>query len=190
VKGLSTALCVLGLLCACVAHQPDHFYILNPQPQGASAVRAPPLTQVTLKVAVPSLVDRPEMVLNTSADGIVVLEHERWAAPLADLMTEVLARNVEQRRSDMLVANHGNDARIKILIDVVRMSIRRGQRASIEVHWRIIGAHIGTEEHAGGETVGGEVFSVPLGEQDYAAVAQALSECLGLLADRLVEQLR
>jgi hypothetical protein len=167
-----------------VAHQPDHFYILSPQPQGASAARTAPLTQVTLRVSVPSLVDRPEMVLNTSADGIVVIEHERWAAPLPDLMTETLARNVEQRRTDMLVANHGNDAHIKILVDVVRVTIRRGQRASIEAHWRIMRAH------AVAEAVGGEVFSVPLPEQDYAAVARALSDCLGLLADRLVEQLR
>jgi uncharacterized lipoprotein YmbA len=184
VKGLSTALGLAGLLCACVAHQPDHFYILSAQPQGANAARTAPLTQATLKVSVPSLVDRPEMIFNTSADGIVVVEHERWAAPLPDLMTETLARDVEQRRTDMLIANHGNDARIKILIDVVQVTIRKGQRAGIEAHWRIIGAHAGTE------AVGGEMFSVPLGGQDYAAVAQALSDCLALLADRLVEQLK
>ena len=184
-KGLSTALCTISLLCACVARQPDHFYILSPQPQGPIAARAAPLTQVALKVAVPSLVDRPEMILNSAADGIVVLEHERWAAPLADLMTEALARNIEQRRTDMLVANRASDARIKILIDVVQVTLRRGQRAGIEAHWRIIGARAGTEA-----LVGGEVFSVPLEGQDYAAAAQALSGCLGLLADRLVEQLR
>jgi uncharacterized protein len=184
VKALAKTLVVVTLLCACVAHQADHFYILNPQPQGASAARTAPLTLATLRVALPSLVDRPEMILNTSADGIVVLEHERWAAPLADLMTEALARNIEQRRTDMLVSNHGSDARIKIMVDVVRMTVRRGQRAGIEAHWRIIGAR------AGPDMVGGDVFAVPLGEQDYAAVAQALSECLGLLADRLVEQLK
>jgi hypothetical protein len=31
---------------------------------------------------------------------------------------------------------------------------------------------------------------VPLGEQGYSAVAQALSGCLALLADRLVDQMR
>jgi uncharacterized lipoprotein YmbA len=183
-KGLTTILCLTGLLCACVGHQPDHFYILSAQPQGASAARTAPLTQVALKVVLPSLVDRPEMILNTSADGIVVLEHERWAAPLADLLTQALARDLEQRRTDLLIANHGNDARIKILIDIVQVTIRRGQRAGIEAHWRIIGAH------PGAETVGGDVFSAPLGEQDYAAVPRALSDCVALLADRLAEQLQ
>jgi len=183
VRALSPSLCLTGLLCACVTHQADHFYILDPQPPSARAARSAPLTQVTLRMALPSLVDRPEMVVNTSAEGIAILEHERWAAPLADLMTQTLARNIEQRRSDMLVANQGSDARVKIIIDVVQMTVLRGQRASIEAHWRIIGARAGTE------AVGGEVFTAPLGEQDYAAVAQALSQCLGLLADRLVEQL-
>jgi uncharacterized protein len=178
-----SSLCLIGLLCACVAHQTDHFYILNPQPQTARVARTAPLTQVELRMGLPSLVDRPEMVVNTSAEGIAVLEHERWAAPLPDLMSQTLARNIEQRRSDILVANHGSDAHIKIMVDVVQMTIRRGQRASIEAHWRIIGARSGA-------AVGGEVFAVPLGEQqDYAAVAQALSQCVGLLADRLVEQL-
>jgi uncharacterized lipoprotein YmbA len=177
-------MCLISLLCACVAQRPDHFYILHPQPQAASAGRTTPLTQVTLKVALPSLVDRSEMIVNTSEDGIIVLEHERWAAPLADLMIQALARNIEQRRTDVLVAGRGSNAGIKILVDVVQMTVRRGQRASIEAHWRITGMP------AGAEVVGGEVFGVPLAEQNYAAVAQALSECLGLLADRLVEQLK
>jgi uncharacterized lipoprotein YmbA len=180
---MSLSLCLIILLGACVAHQADHFYILNAQPQSASPPRSAPLTQATIRMALPSLVDRPEMVVNTSAEGIAVLEHERWAAPLADLMTQTLARNIEQRRSDMLVASRGGDARIKIIIDVVQMTVRRGQQASIEAHWRIIGARAGTD------AVGADIFVAPLREQDYAAVAQALSQCLGLLADRLVEQL-
>jgi uncharacterized lipoprotein YmbA len=184
VRTLSTAVCLIGLLCACVAHRPDHFYILSPQPRGASAARTEPLTQVALKLALPSLVDRSEMIVNTSTDGIVVLEHERWAAPLADLMTQALARNIEQRRSDLLVASPGNSAGIKITVDIVQMTVRKGQRVSIEAHWRIVGAHGGTE------VVGAEVFGAPVAEQDYAAVAHAVSECLGLLADRLVEEMK
>ena len=36
---------------------------------------------------------------------------------------------------------------------------------------------------------GGDVFSAPVGQDGYAAVAQALSDCLALLADRLVVQI-
>jgi uncharacterized lipoprotein YmbA len=180
--------CVVSLLCACVSSRPDHFYILSAQPQGPTAPRTAPAAQVWLRVALPSLVDRDEMILNTSATGVIVLEHERWAAPLADLVTQTLARNLERRRSDILVADpsvsHPSETAVRVTVDVVQMTVRKGERASIEAHWRIL------DPRPGGDTVGGEVFSAPLGQDDYAAVPQALSDCLGLLADRLVGQMR
>jgi uncharacterized lipoprotein YmbA len=187
VRLLLAALCTLSLLSACVSSQPDHFYVLSVQPQGVSRARITPVTQMALKVTLPSLVDRSEMILNTSADGVTVLERERWAAPLADLATQTLARDIERRRLDVLVADAGTDrsggTAVKIIVDVVQMTVRRGDRASIEVHWRIL------DPRATQPLVGGEVFSAPLGQDGYAAVAQALSDCLGLLADRLVGQL-
>jgi hypothetical protein len=66
----------------------------------------------------------------------------------------------------------------------VQVTVRKGERASIEAHWRIL------DTRTGGDSAGGEVFSAPVGRDDYAAVPQALSECLGLLADRLMAQMR
>jgi uncharacterized lipoprotein YmbA len=183
-----TAVCLLSLLCACVASRPDHFYILSTQPQGASEARTTPAAQVSLRVTLPSLVDRSEMILNTSTNGVIVLEHERWAAPLADLVTQTLARDLELRRSDMLVAaqsaGRSGAGTVKVTVDLVQMTVRRGDRASIEAHWRIV------DPRTGGDVVGSQVVSAPVAQDGYAAVAQALSECLGLLADRLVGQMR
>jgi uncharacterized lipoprotein YmbA len=187
VRLLLPALCTVTLLGACASRQPDQFYILSVQPQGVTEARTTPVTQVTLKVTLPSLVDRPEMILNTSADGVSVLEHARWAAPLGDLATQTLARDIERRRLDVLVADSGTDrsagTAIKITVDVVQMTVRRGDRASIEAHWRIL------DPRNSKTVVGGDVFSAPLGENGYAAVTQSLSDCLGLLADRLVGQM-
>jgi uncharacterized protein len=189
VKLLLTAGCLVSLLCACVSSRPDHFYILSAQPQGTSAPRTTPATQVWLRVALPSLVDRSELILNTSTNGVIVLEHERWAAPLADLVTQTLARDLERRRSDVLVAaqgvSHPGESAVKVTVDVVQMTARKGERASIEAHWRVLDPRSG-----GGEVVGSEVFSAPVAQDDYAAVPQALSDCLGMLADRLAGQMR
>jgi uncharacterized lipoprotein YmbA len=136
----------------------------------------------------PSLVDRSEMILNTSTNGVIVLEHERWAAPFADLVTQTLARDLERRRSDILVADqsvsHPGETAVKVTVDLVQISVRKGERASIEAHWRIL------DPRSGGDAVGSEVFNSALTQDDYAAVPQALSDCLGLLADRLVGQMR
>jgi uncharacterized lipoprotein YmbA len=118
----------------------------------------------------------------------MVLEHERWAAPLADLVTQTLGRDLERRRSDLLVAGHNvspsGAAAVKVTVDLVQMTVRRGEQASIEAHWRIL------DPRTGADTVGSEMFRAPVAQDGYAAVPQALSECLGLLADRLVGQLR
>jgi hypothetical protein len=181
-------LCAIGLLCACVSSRPDHFYILSAQPQAAAQPASAPATAVALKVTLPSLVDRPEMILNTSPDGIRVLEHERWGAPLGDLVLQTLGQDVERRRGDLLVGGPGaaraSSAAIKITVDVVQMTARQGDRVSIETRWRTVDAH------AGKDLVGNEVFSASLGPDSYAAIAQALSDCLGQLADRLVAQIR
>jgi hypothetical protein len=176
------------VLAACASRRPDHFYILSAQPQAAGAARTTPAIQATLKVTLPSLVDRSEMVLNTSAETVTVLEHERWAAPLADLVTQTLAQDIERRRTDVLVGGHNlsrtTGAAIRVTVDIVQVRMRRGERASIEAHWRILDTRSGGKEAAGSDT-----FSVPLGQDGYAAVAQALSDCVGLLADRLAGQL-
>jgi uncharacterized protein len=182
------SLCTIGLLCACAAGRPDHFYVLSAQPQAAARAPSAPATPVVLKVTLPSLVDRPEMILNTSADGVRVLEHERWGAPLADLVVQTLGQDIERRRSDLLVggqgAVHPNGTAIKLTVEVVQMTARQADRLSIETHWRII--NIGKSM----DLAGSETFSAPLGQDSYAAIARALSDCLGGLADRLVTQIQ
>jgi uncharacterized lipoprotein YmbA len=186
VKPLLAATGTLILLSACASH-PDHFYVLSTQPAGAGETRTSPVALAALKVTLPSVVDRPEMVLNTSANDVIVQEHERWAASLSDLVTQTLARDLERRRSDLLVADpsvtHSSGSVLKINVDVVQLTVHKGRQASIEAHWRIL------DPRTDKESVGSDVLTAPLGQNDYAAVAQALSQCLGQLADRLVAAL-
>lgn len=181
-KPLLTAAGLACLLSACATSHPDHFYVLSAEPQDTSAARPAPTMQAALKVTLPSLVDRPEMVLNTSPDAVIALEHERWAAPLTDLVTQTLARDLEQRRAELLIMGQGvspASSTARIAVDIVDVTVRRGQRASIEARWRIF------DVRTGKDVVGGDAFSAPLSEDGYANVARALSICLGLLADRL-----
>jgi uncharacterized protein len=185
-KTLTSAVAWACVLCGCAAGVPDHFHVLSVQPQGSGMARTVPTVQATLKVTLPSLVDRPQVVLNTSSDSVAVLEHERWAAPLPDLVTQTLAQDIERRRSDLLVGvrsvSHSTSNEINITVDIVQMWAHPGARSSIETHWRIVDRRTGTEVTGGGE------FNAPL-PADPAAIGHGLSEVLGLLADRLAEQI-
>ena len=176
-----------ALLLASCATQPDHFYALTPLPDAARAPAGTLSTHVILNVTVPSLVDRRELVLDGSNGRVLILEHERWAAPFAEQVSDALARDIERRRSDVVVADRGFDragiSPVKIRVDVVRMSTRRNGRAALEVHWRIVDPAAKTDQ------IGGDTFSAPIEGADYSAVAQALSVCLASLADRLVANL-
>jgi uncharacterized protein len=189
VRASLTVVCSFVLLNACVSSRPDHFYILSVLPQEAAQVRPASNVQATLKVTLPPWVDRREMLLNTSAGEVIVLEHERWAAPLAELVRQTLALDIERRRPDVSVADRevsrSKAPAINIAVDVVQMTVHRGERARIEVRWRIHDPRSGADD-----AVGGGEFAAALAGEGYGSVAQALSECLGLLADRLVQQMR
>jgi uncharacterized lipoprotein YmbA len=176
--------CAIFVLCACVSRQRDRFYVLDAQPAAAATSRSQFDRQVTLQVTVPSLVDRNEMVLETG-DGVSVADHERWAAPLADLVTGALGRDIERRRSDVVVlprsADRAGIPAIRIRVEIDRVSARLGAPLVIETHWRV--------SRDGREIVGRDVFTSPLQPENYSQVAAALSACIALLADRLATEI-
>lgn len=174
------------LLAACAGH-PDHFYALTTLPEATRTTTGAFTTHVILSVSLPAAIDRREMVIHTSADRLLVLEHERWAAPMSELVAQTLARDLEQRRADVLVADRGFDQSgietVRIRVDVVQMSVREGAQATLEAHWRIV------DESRHLDAIGGDTFRSPVGADAYASVARAFSSDLSSLADRLVAAL-
>jgi uncharacterized protein len=176
------AVCVLS---SCAASHVDHFYVIDAPPGGARESSSVFARQVTLQVSVPSLIDRAAMVI-TTPDGVAVLEHERWAAPLSDLITSALARDIERQRADVVVLPHHMDKAevplTAIAIDVDQVRARLGDQVSIEAHWRITDA-------AGKVTLDRDVFVSSEHAQTYAALADGLSAAVGLLANRLIKEI-
>ncbi len=179
---------VLGslVMSGCAASHADHFYVIDAPPGSAREASVAFTRQVTLRVSVPSLVDRAAMVISTP-DGVAVLEHERWAAPLSDLITSALARDIEGKRGDVVVLPHPLDKAgvplTTIAIDVDEVRARLGELVSIEAHWRI------TDAAGGKVTLGRDVFASPTHAQSYAAVADGLSAAVAMLADRLIKEI-
>jgi uncharacterized lipoprotein YmbA len=167
------------------AGQPDRFYALSTLPEAPPARASSYTTHVILAVSVPPVVDRRQMVIHTSSDQVVILEHDRWAAPLSELVSQTLARDIERRRPDVLVADRAfsSAAPVRARVDIVEMTARRGGQAIVEAHWRIV------DTTAKSDDLGGEVFAAPLDGENYAAVAQAFSTDLAALADRLTQRL-
>jgi uncharacterized protein len=180
----AAALFLGGTLLAACASQADRFYTLSPMPDSAPAPRVAFTTQVVLSISVPAVVDRRAMVLDTPGNQVTILEHERWAAPLADLIAQTLGADIERRRPDVMVAGRGfGSSPVTIRIDILELSARAAGSTTLEAHWRIADAESKTD------AVGSEIFTAPLAGGDYAAVAHGISVTLSSLADRLAEKL-
>ena len=175
------------LLAAGCASQTDHFFTLSAIPAGMRDAQVVPRGNVLLSVTLPYDVDRSEMVVDTGGNSVSILDHERWAAPLGDQFTQVLARDIERRRADLLVADQrfvqDATAPLYLKVDVVEMTVPRSGHVALRAHWRIVSGN------AGVDLLGSGSFEAPIAGRDYAAIAQALSECVGLLAERLGAQL-
>jgi uncharacterized protein len=167
------------------AGQRDRFYALSILPEAQPAPSSGYTTHVVLAVSLPPVADRRQMVIRTSGDQVVILEHERWAAPLPELVSQTLARDIERRRPDVLVGDRtfSSAEPVRIRVDIVEMTARHGGQATLEAHWRVADAAANSDD------VGGEVFAAPLDGDGYDAVARAFSADLSALADRLVLKL-
>ena len=185
-KWCATWSIVLLYLTGCASMHPDRFYALDPEPAGTKAALPDAATAVSLKITVPSLVDRNELVLRNGS-AVTVLEHERWAAPLADQVAVVLGQNIEQRRPDLMISSRRlsqpGGARIAVSADIVELSASRSGGVSMEVRWRI--DRLGNTQAIAGR----EIFRQPAAGNDYAQVVRAVSHCIAQLADRLAQQL-
>jgi uncharacterized protein len=185
VRALAIVCAALVLLTACATH-PDSFYVLEAQPGASTVPRTAFTSQILLHVAIPSLIDRPQMVLSTT-NGVALLEHQRWAAPLGEQISHVLGQNIESRRPDVLVTDHeiAHPAMtlVRMQIDVVQVTASQGARVTMETRWQVVNVATGQS------SLGREVFSAPDPAADYAAVAKGISTCLGMLSDRLVQEL-
>lgn len=178
---------LLGLLLTgCVTRQPDHFYVIEPEPAAVAASRSQFDRQVTLRVTIPSLIDRGEMVVDTSS-GVSVMDHERWAAPLADMITSALGQDLERRRAAVVVLSRSADKTgiplFRVAVEIDQVSTRFGEPLSVDTHWRV------TDARSGKETLGRDTFVSPGKVQNYAEVAAALSACIALMADRLAGEI-
>ena len=173
-------LCALSVACA---SQRDNFYTLSVLPDDASSVAAAPAVHVLLSVEIPSIVDRAEMVVSSSPSDVQVLDHERWVGSLSDQVRQTLARDIERRRSDVLVGDRGFGqkamASVVVRVDIVRMSARSVGPVSIEARWRIQNEAEATDD------VGGGVFEAPADSGRYGSIAKGYSQAISALADKL-----
>jgi len=171
-------LCMLAGGCA--IGRPDHFHALDAGNLASVGAKSHFVMQVKLRVSLPTMVDRDEMVLSNPG-GVTILEHERWASPLSEQFTSVLGQDLEERRPNVLVTSRNlaqNGPTTSIAVEVVQLSMVKGVETRMEARWRI--------ESGTNVAQGREMFVAPVRSVGLNDLVGSLNDAIAALADRLV----
>lgn len=181
-------LCLMLLalpLAACASAEPK-WYRLTPV---AGPVRAGLSVRVELRdVQLASALDRPGIVRTAGATRLVVADGERWAAPLDDMVTHVLARDLGQRLPDCSISRErpglAADPQVAMTVEIDRLEADIDGQAVLSARF-VIHLTGGGHDRREGRVERRLAPAAPGAD----ALVQALSEVLGRLADDMAGQL-
>lgn len=190
-RSLAAALAPLLLLAACSSSKlPERFHTLLPAvpPAAASAPAgsAEPLYIDVLPPSVPAQVDHPQWVVRQDDGSLLLLEQDRWAAPLQDELRGAIVARLGSRWGAVDVRSVAPPASApwRVQVDVQRFESVPGREARIEATWSLSSAR------AGSRTLLCQGSWVEPAGADVAALAEAHRRAVARLADALGERLR
>ena len=131
--------CMLAALVAGCASSPARFYTLSPTETPSAA--ASKLSVAVGPVSVPAAVDRPQIVVSTSANQVTLDDFNRWASPLQDNLARVVAENLVALLGTPRVTlfpqalNANVDYRVQI--EIRNFESAPGKSASLDAVWTV-----------------------------------------------------
>ncbi len=131
----------LLVLLSCGSSPRPTFYTLFDGGQFVSA-RGQSVRIAVMPTALPELVDRPQLVVRRADQRVQVLEQRRWAEPLRQEISRLLAGDLAHRLGSALVVALPDDVQaldpdFRLFLDVQRLDATREQLA-LDVVWRIV----------------------------------------------------
>ncbi len=136
------ALAVAGAFAAFAAGcstSPARFYTLSAT---AAPGAAPSKVSVAVgPVSIPASVDRPQIVVSTSANQVALDDFNRWASPLQDDIARVVAENLVALLGPPRVTRFpqlaSGDAEYRVQIEVRNFESVPGKSASLDAVWTV-----------------------------------------------------
>jgi uncharacterized protein len=152
---------------------PAHLYTLSPtaMPPASADLRLSNIAVVVGPVSIPGIVDLQQIVVSNSANQVSVEEFNRWASPLRNNISLVVADNISVLLGTPNVSSALTlTADYRIAIDVQSFESAPGIEARLSALWTT------TRESSS--------------NQGYGALAAAHSRCLGRLSADIAEAIR
>jgi uncharacterized lipoprotein YmbA len=178
---MALAASCLGL--GACASPPSRFYILNVLPPSetrpAAAAERGPVIAVG-PISLPKYLDRPEIVTRAGRNQVILGQFDRWAEPLQDNVSRVLAENLALLiPTDQVLLNPWPGSApldYQVRVEVLHFDGWRGGEGSLIARWSILDR----VEH---ELVNRKShLNAPVGGQDYESMVVAMNQMLEALS--------
>lgn len=143
-SAVSQALILLPWLLAlagCAGSPPQQFYTLSTPGESLSRPETASYSIAVGPVTVPTIVDRPQIVLSTGSPRVTLSEQERWAEPLRESIPRVMADDLAKLLPEAFVSAYPQGALpnpdVKVVADVQRFDSSQGEAAIIDILWTV-----------------------------------------------------
>ena len=138
-RGWIAASCVV--LGGCASAPPQYYTLSSPQPAQAVADASGVAPYALNTVTVPAQVDRDAIVAQQKEGNLLLLNDDRWTAPLGAQLQTALSQGLEARLGTPPVQNLALGARdskvTQIFVDVQRFDMVPGQYVALNAAWRV-----------------------------------------------------
>lgn len=179
-------LCAAAIGAGCTSPA-SHFYTLSQTATSAAtaAAASPNLSLVVGPVSMPAAVDLPQIVVSTGPNQVMLDEFNRWASPLQDNVSRVVAENL----AAILGTSHVSlfqtslyaNADYRVAIEIQGFDSALGEAATLNAVWTVRRTKDGKTQ-AGRTTI-----REPLSEKGYDALAAGHSRALGRMSQDIAD---
>jgi uncharacterized lipoprotein YmbA len=182
----NAVLCAVAAFAAACAAPPSHFYTLTHT--ATSSPTTSSFSVVVGPVSIPAIVDLPQIVLSTGPNQVSLDEFNRWASPLQNNISRVVAENLVAMlgtpRVSQFQQSLNADADYRVAIEVQSFESAPGEAATLNAVWIVRRTKDGKTE------TGRTTVREPATEKGYDALAAAHSRALGRMSQDIADVIR
>jgi hypothetical protein len=181
-----TIVCMLAALGSGCTSSPSRFYTLSAAatPSAASSK----LAVAVGPVSIPAAVDRPQIVVSTSANQVTLDDFNRWASPLQDNLARVVAENLVAvlgtPRVTLFPQTLNADVDYRVQIEIRSFESAPGKSASLDAVWTVRRTKDGKTE------TGRTSVREKVDDSGYEALAAAHSRGVARLSQDIADVVR
>jgi uncharacterized protein len=165
----------------------ERFHTLLPSERSAAAPAAHPLYVDVASVTVPAQVDHAQWVVRQGDDSLLMLEQDRWAAPLRDELRAAVVDRLASRWAavDVRGLAQAAPATWRVRVDVQRFESIPGREARLEATWSLASLQRGAST-----LVCRSSLNEAVSEASVPALAAAHRRAVARLADEIGQRLQ